>query len=211
MDLIHTILLFFLAYVLGSIPTAVWMGKIFYNIDVREHGSGNAGFTNAMRVLGLKAGIPVLLIDIAKGFFAVFIFSLFPESVITDLTKQLFPIILGLLALVGHIFPIMAQFRGGKGVATGAGLLLGLFPLGAGVALGVFLIVLFTTRYVSLGSIAASLSFPIWVLLWYPGKNIPLLVFSFLLTSVILFTHRKNIGRLIKGEENRIYFRKKDA
>ncbi len=211
MDIIISIALFLLAYLLGSIPSAVWIGKIFYNnIDVRDHGSGNAGFTNAMRVLGLKAGIPVLFFDIAKGFFAVYIFFLFPESVITGFTQQLFPIILGLLALVGHIFPVLAQFRGGKGVATGAGLLLSLYPLGAGLALGTFLIILFISRYVSLSSIIASLSFPIWVILWYPGKNISLLVFSFFLSSMIIFTHRKNIGRLMRGEENSIYFRKKD-
>jgi glycerol-3-phosphate acyltransferase PlsY len=209
MSLFLAILLFFSAYLLGSIPTAVWIGKIFYKLDVRDHGSKNAGFTNAMRILGLKAGIPVLLLDIAKGFFAVFLFKLFPEDLITEFTQQSFPIILGLLALLGHIFPILAQFRGGKGVATGAGLLLGLFPLGAGLALAVFLILLFTFKYVSLGSLIASLSFPVWVLIFYPVQNISLLVFSFLLTSVIIFTHRKNIGRLIKGKENKIYFRKK--
>lgn len=209
MEIISAIALFILAYLLGSIPSAVWIGKIFYNIDVRDHGSGNAGFTNAMRILGLKAGIPVLLIDIAKGFFAVYIYYLFPENLKTVFTEQLFPIVLGLLALLGHIFPVMAQFRGGKGVATGAGLLLGLFPLGASLALAVFLLMLFTFRYVSLGSIFASLSFPVWVLLWYPGKNISLLVFSFFLTSLILFTHRNNIKRLIRGEENRVYFTRK--
>ncbi len=209
MDVLISISIFLLAYLLGSIPAAVWIGKIFYNIDVREHGSNNAGFTNAMRVLGLKAGIPVLLIDVAKGFFAVYLFGLFPDPIITEFTGQLFPILLGLLALLGHIFPVLAQFRGGKGVATGAGLLLGLYPLGAALALSTFLVILFISRYVSLGSIIASLSFPVWVILWYPGKNISLLVFSFFLTSVIIFTHRKNIGRLIKGNENRIYFRKK--
>ena len=208
MDIIYTILIFVLAYLLGSIPTAVWMGKVFYNIDVREHGSGNAGFTNAMRVLGIRAGIPVLLIDIAKGFFAVFLVNLFPENDLSDFNSQLFPILLGLLALFGHIFPIMAQFRGGKGVATGLGLLLGLYPLGAGLALAVFVLVLFTTRFISLGSILASISFPIWVIIWYNGENISLLVFSFFLTALILFTHRNNIKRLIKGEEKRIYFRK---
>ena len=209
MDILLAISLFFMAYMFGSIPTAVWIGKIFYKIDVRDHGSKNAGFTNALRILGLKAGIPVLLLDIAKGFFAVYIFRFFPQDLLTEFTEQLFPILFGLLALVGHIFPVLAQFRGGKGVATGLGLLLGLFPLGASLAVVVFLILLFTSRYVSLGSISASLSFPVWVLLWYPDKNISLLVFSFLLTSVILFTHRKNIGRLMKGNENRIYFRKK--
>ncbi len=209
MNLILAISLFILAYLLGSIPSAVWIGKIFYKIDVRDHGSGNAGFTNALRVLGLKAGIPVLLIDIAKGFLAVHIFTLFPQEYVNDFNRQLFPIIFGLFALTGHIFPVLAQFRGGKGVATGAGLLLGLFPLGAAFTLAVFLLILFSSRYVSLGSIIASLSFPIWVLIWYPGQNISLLVFSFLLTCVILFTHRNNIRRLINGKENKIYFRKK--
>lgn len=210
MEIVLTIFLFILAYLMGSIPTAVWIGKGFYGIDVRDHGSGNAGFTNAMRVLGLKAGIPVLLIDIAKGFFAVYLIRLFPDNILTDLHSQLFPILLGLLALIGHILPVFAQFRGGKGVATGFGLLLGLFPLGAGVSLVTFLAILFTTRYLSLGSIIASLSFPIWVMIWYPEQNIPLLVFSLLLTSIIIFTHRSNIVRIMKGNENRVYFRKKD-
>lgn len=208
MDILSAVLLFITAYLLGSIPTAVWTGKIFYNIDVRDHGSGNAGFTNAMRILGLKAGIPVLILDILKGFLAVYLFRFFPEQLLTDFNSQLFPILFGLLALFGHIFPVFAQFRGGKGVATGFGILLGLFPAGAALTLAAFLFVMLISRYVSLGSIAASLSFPVWVLILYPRNNIPLLVFSLFLTSLILFTHRKNIKRLLKGKENRIYFKK---
>ena len=211
MDVVLVISLFIIAYLLGSIPAAVWIGKIFHGIDVRDHGSGNAGFTNAMRVLGVKTGIPVLILDIAKGFLAVYIIRLFPDEVLTEFNSQLFPILLGLLAIFGHIFPVMAQFRGGKGVATGLGLLLGLYPLGAGLAFAVFLLILFTTRYVSLGSILASISFPIWVLIWYPGQNISLIVFSFFLTALILFTHRGNLKRLVNGKERKVYFKKKDG
>jgi len=147
------ILLLILAYLIGSVPTAVWIGKRFYSIDVREHGSGNAGATNTFRVLGKKAGIPVLLIDIFKGFVAVnlvYLQSKFGVDDVIPLTNL--KLAFGFASVIGHVFPIFAGFRGGKGIASLLGILLAIHPAGALCALGIFLLVLLTTKYVSLGS-----------------------------------------------------------
>lgn len=198
------------AYVLGSIPTAVWIGKWFYNTDVREQGSGNAGFSNALRVFGPKVGIPVLIIDIAKGFAAVKLASLtFLEE--GSLALQLVPVIYGILAFIGHLVPILARFKGGKGVATGLGMILALFPMGAALGIGVFLIVIFSFRMMSLGSMLGSISLPITVFLTYKTEEPVLLIFSLFISLMILYTHRSNIKRIIQGTENRIWFRKKPA
>lgn len=198
------------AYVLGSIPTAVWIGKWFYNTDVREQGSGNAGFSNALRVFGPKVGIPVLIIDIAKGFAAVKLASLtFLEE--GSLALQLVPVIYGILAFIGHLVPILARFKGGKGVATGLGMILALFPMGAALGIGVFLIVIFSFRMMSLGSMLGSISLPITVFLTYKTEEPVLLIFSLFISLMILYTHRSNIKRIIQGNENRIWFRKKPA
>lgn len=198
------------AYVLGSIPTAVWIGKWFYNTDVREQGSGNAGFSNALRVFGPKVGIPVLIIDVAKGFAAVKLASLtFLEE--GSIALQLVPVIYGILAFIGHLVPILARFKGGKGVATGLGMILALFPMGAALGIGVFLIVIFSFRMMSLGSMMGSISLPITVFLTYKTEEAVLLVFSLFISLMILYTHRSNIKRIIQGTENRIWFRKKPA
>jgi glycerol-3-phosphate acyltransferase PlsY len=147
------------AYFLGSIPTAVWWGKRYYGIDVREFGSGNAGATNTFRVLGKKAGIPVLCIDIVKGTLAVLLAHFSPYTFDTNEFVNL-ELGLGIAALVGHVFPIFAGFRGGKGVATILGVVICLTPITSLMVLGVFLIVLLATRYVSLSSMTAGLSFP---------------------------------------------------
>jgi len=196
------------AYVLGSIPTAVLIGKWFYNIDVREHGSGNAGFSNSLRVLGPKAGIPVLIIDIAKGFAAVYLAS---RTALNEgsISQQLVPIIYGILAFMGHLLPLFARFKGGKGVATGLGIILALFPLGAAVGLGVFLFVIFTFRMMSLGSMMGSISLPVSVFITYKVDEPVLLIFSLFIAIMIVFTHRTNIKRIVQGSENRIWFRKK--
>jgi len=196
------------AYVLGSIPTAVWIGKWFYNTDVREQGSGNAGFSNALRVLGPQAGIPVLIIDVAKGYGAVMLASLtyLKEG---SIAIQLVPVIYGILAFIGHLVPVLARFKGGKGVATGLGMILALFPMGAALGAGVFLIVIFSFRMMSLGSMMGSISLPITVFLTYNTEKPVLLIFSLFLSLMILYTHRSNIKRIIKGTENRIWFRKK--
>jgi glycerol-3-phosphate acyltransferase PlsY len=191
------------AYLIGSIPTAVWWGKRYYNIDVREFGSGNAGATNTFRVLGKKAGIPVLLIDILKGTVAVLLAFLSPFAFDTNQFVNL-ELGLGIAALVGHVFPIFAGFRGGKGVATILGVVICLTPITSLMVLGVFLIVLLATRYVSLSSITAGLSFPFFLNIVLKNQNQTLLVFSIFVAVLLIVTHKKNIGRLLKRQESKV-------
>ena len=195
-----------LAYMLGSIPTAVWVGKWFYSIDIRDHGSGNAGATNALRILGPKAGIPVLLFDMLKGWLAVSLFHLQNESLSGTEAENLILIGLGLLAVIGHIFPVFAGFRGGKGVATIAGVCIAIVPAATGLSLMVFIIVLLATKYVSLGSITAGISFPFWTIFVINEASVSLWVFSVLASVLLVLTHRKNIIRLIRGEERKAGF-----
>lgn len=197
------------AYLLGSLPNAVWIGKAFFGIDVREHGSGNAGATNALRVLGTKTGILVLLLDALKGVAAVALGWMVKDAFTNPNLFSMFQLLLGLFALLGHVFPVFAGFRGGKGIATLAGIGTILFPGAVLICLGVFVAIFLPTRYVSLGSIAASLVFPIAVI-WITGPaTLPAIIFSLLVGVFVPLTHRKNIRRLIKGTENRIVFKKK--
>jgi len=199
------IILYVFAYLLGSIPTAVWIGKVFYSIDVREHGSHNAGATNTYRVLGRKAAIPVLLIDIMKGFTATSLIHLYPELIPNDTSGfVMVKSICGSLAVVGHLFPIFAGFRGGKGVATMFGLVIGLFPQAAAFAFLGFVISYGLTSYVSLGSIVASLIFATTVIFLFQDDRTAMVVFCILQFVLILFTHRKNVKRLLQGEEKKI-------
>lgn len=194
---------------MGSIPTAVWMGKALFGIDVREHGSGNAGATNALRVLGTKTGVAVLLLDALKGVAAVALGWLVKDFFSNPDLFSVFQLLLGLLALLGHVFPLFAGFRGGKGIATLAGVATILFPGAILICLGVFLAFFLPTRFVSLGSIAASLVFPAAVI-WITGPaTLPEIIFSLLVAFFVPLTHRKNILRLLKGTENKITFRKK--
>lgn len=192
-----------LAYLLGSIPTSVWIGKRFYNIDVREFGSGNAGATNTFRVLGKKAGIPVLIIDILKGSFAVALsyFSVFSINSSEFINLQL---VLGVAALLGHIFPVFAGFRGGKGVATILGIVICILPLASVLSLLVFLIALFSFRIVSLSSMLAGVSFPIFLTLVLGNTNPVLTSFSIVVATLLIITHRKNIKRLLKNQETKV-------
>ena len=199
-----------MAYLLGSIPTSVWIGKFFYNIDVREFGSGNAGATNTFRVLGRKAGIPVLIIDILKGTAAVSLSFVSGFQMETPFFTN-FQIGLGIAALIGHIFPVFAGFRGGKGVATILGVVICITPISCCVALLVFLTVLFITRYVSLGSILAGISYPIILNIGMHNTDVILVVFSLLTAVLLIITHRKNIVRLLKKQEARIKFYNKAA
>ena len=192
-----------LAYVLGSIPTAVWIGKAFYDIDVREYGSGNAGATNTFRVLGKKAGIPGLLIDAFKGFAAVSLVHLFTEEPISTEAFVNYQLGLGIAAVIGHIFPLFAGFRGGKGIATLLGLMLGIHPEGALLALVVFLLVFALTRFVSLGSMSAAISFPFLIVLVFQATVPSLIIFSMFVAILVLVTHQKNIERLVRREENK--------
>lgn len=208
MNILLVLLFGILAYLLGSIPTAVWIGKTFYGTDVREHGSGNAGFSNTLRVIGPKAGIPVLIIDVAKGYAAVWM-ARFLETDPAALAHELIPIIYGILAFVGHLVPVFAGFQGGKGVATGLGIILALFPWGALIGVLTFLLTIFTFRMMSLGSMLGSVSLPISVFLFHHTDRPVLLAFSAFLALSILFTHRFNIRRISQGRENKIWFRKK--
>jgi acyl phosphate:glycerol-3-phosphate acyltransferase len=195
-----------LAYLIGSIPTAVWVGRTFYKIDVREHGSGNAGATNVIRVLGYKAGLPVMLFDVFKGWFAVQLVYIFPHSFLSPDAISYLMIVMALFAFSGHVFPVFAGFKGGKGVGTLAGVGIALFPIALMIVLGVFIITLVATRYVSLSSILGGLSFP-FAVIFITGETHPgLIVLSIMVAMLIPLTHRKNIIRLLKGEENKFLF-----
>ncbi|MFN3529927.1 MAG: glycerol-3-phosphate 1-O-acyltransferase PlsY [Bacteroidia bacterium] len=204
---VSEVLPFYLAaYLLGSIPTAVWLGKLFYGIDVRDHGSHNAGATNTYRVLGRRAAFPVLLIDILKGFTATSLIHLYPDLLARDtsffvLTK----VVCGSLAVLGHLFPVFASFRGGKGVATMFGMIIGLHPPAAGISFLVFVVIYGVWNYVSLGSMAASLAFAVLILLVFKDERTAMVVFALLQFSLILYTHRKNIRRLLNGDEKAIH------
>ncbi len=198
------ILLF--AYLLGSVPNAVWIGRFFFNTDVREHGSKNAGSTNTIRVLGYKAGLPVLLLDILKGFLAVkliyFTFYYIPAT--GEYIN--FQLLLGLAVIIGHIFPVFANFRGGKGVATLIGVILAIDPVSTVICIGVFLVTLIITKYVSLSSMIAGLSFPILVIVVFNTTTSSLVIFSLIVFVLLLFTHQKNIERLVRREESKANF-----
>lgn len=196
------------AYLLGSIPSAVWAGRLFHGIDVREHGSGNAGATNVIRVLGWKTGVPVLIFDLAKGFLAAMLpklFSLAPDGSAALVNLQIFT---GLMAIIGHVFPVFAGFRGGKGVAAMFGILLAIHPPVTLACLGVFLIIFLITGIVSVSSISAGISFPVFLLTLFDTPSLFLKIFSFIVAFALILTHRKNIRRLLNGEEPKL-FRKK--
>ncbi|MCC6289024.1 MAG: glycerol-3-phosphate 1-O-acyltransferase PlsY [Chitinophagaceae bacterium] len=192
-----------LAYLIGSVPTAVWVSKCFFNIDIRDYGSGNSGATNTFRILGSKWGSIVMLIDMLKGFLAVKLAFLLPFYVADEFARTNFQIGLGLCAVLGHIYPVWAQFRGGKGVATLFGLVLGISPWTALCCVGVFLLVLFLTRFVSLSSILASLAFPIFILVIFNVDNHAYRIFAVAVALLVILTHQKNISRLLRGSESK--------
>lgn len=205
------ILFSLIAYLLGSIPTAVWVGRAWYDIDVREHGSKNAGATNTFRVLGKKPGIIVLVIDILKGATATFlpvIFSIRDTDLAQEHIIQL-QILAAIFAVMGHVFPVFAKFKGGKGVATSLGVIIGLQPLAALICVVLFLIVFILSQFVSLGAICAAVAFPLIIRFVLGEDSILLIGFSVLLSGLVIFAHRKNIGRLLKGEENKMNLFKK--
>jgi glycerol-3-phosphate acyltransferase PlsY len=205
MNLIYLLLTLILSYLLGSVATAVWTGKLFHGIDVREHGSGNAGATNVIRILGWKTGIPVLLIDVLKGWVAAMLpvfFTLGGEGIALLTNYQ---ILAGVAVVIGHIFPIFAGFHGGKGVATIFGVLLAIHPLLTISCMGVFLCVMLITGYVSLSSMSAGVAFPIFLLLFFNTPSLFFKIFSILVAIALIYTHRKNILRLLKGEETKLF------
>jgi acyl phosphate:glycerol-3-phosphate acyltransferase len=205
-----TVIVVVLTYLIGSIPTSVWVGKWFYGVDVRNFGSGNAGTTNTIRVLGPKAGIPVFIIDVMKGYLAVGL-AYFCKKDFGSHNEfyAFFKMILAFVAVFGHVLPVFAGFKGGKGIATSLGVVISLLPGGALVSFAVFMIVLLITHYVSMGSMAASIVFPFVSYFIFDCNEWAYIVFSIVVVIFIFFTHRKNIGRLRKGEETKFFFKKK--
>jgi glycerol-3-phosphate acyltransferase PlsY len=210
MNIFISVVFLILAYLMGSVSSAVWLGRWMKGVDVRNLGSGNAGFANVLRNLGPVVAIPVLIIDSMKGYFAVQLAYLIPGVGLDSEALYFMQIFFGMAALIGHLFPIFTGFRGGKGVATGLGIMLALYPLGAMLSLAVFVISFLISQYVSLGSLLAGISFPLFVLFLLPGNNVPLIVFSWAVAGLLVITHQKNIDRILKGQERRaVIFKKK--
>jgi len=207
MTSVNAIIALLVAYLFGSIPTAVWLGQSFYGVDVREYGSGNAGATNTFRVLGAKAGAAVMIIDILKGWTATNLAYFIGVSVTGPTSSVLFinyQLALGVIAVMGHLFPVFAGFRGGKGVATLCGMVLAVHLQAALLCVGVFISVLMITRYVSLGSILAGFTFPFSIVFVFHTPYKSLLLYGMCICALILVTHQKNIERLLKGKESKI-------
>ncbi len=198
-----------IAYLLGSIPTSVWFGKIFYKLDLRNYGSGNAGATNALRVFGNRAGAIVLLLDAMKGFLAVYLSHFSATAFLNENHFIVYQLLLGTMALLGHVFPVFAGFRGGKGIATLVGIAIAMFPLAVLICLAVFLLFFLPTRYVSLGSMAAALTFPVVIIFILQSTLLAEIIFALAVAVFVPFTHLKNIKRLIKGQENKLLFKKR--
>ena len=204
------------SYLVGSIPTSIIVAKMRRGIDIRQHGSGNAGGTNVIRVLGWKAGVFVIAMDMAKGLLATMVIARLMYGPIPFENKTPFDdftvvqIIAGCAAILGHIWTLFAGFKGGKGIATAGGMLIGVAPVEVAVSLGVFAIVFLISHYVSLGSLSAAVAFPLTMffrenifMVEVPGYN-TLIFFSIGISLLIIYTHRSNIKRLLRGTENRI-------
>ncbi len=200
----NELFLIILAYLLGSIPTSLIISRTQFNIDIRDYGSGNAGATNTFRVLGSRWGSIVMFLDVLKGILAVKLALLLPFYSDNEFARTNFQIGLGLAAVLGHIFPVWADFRGGKGVATLFGLIIAISPFTALGCVGVFLIVLFLTRFVSLSSILASMAFPVFILVIFNVDNDAYRIFAIAVALLVVLTHQKNIGRLLSGSENKV-------
>ena len=198
------LLLIIFAYLIGSIPTALLVSKRFFGIDIRDYGSGNMGATNTFRVLGSRYGTMVMVIDILKGMAAVMLYNLLPFYLNHDLERTNLMLGLGLAAVAGHIFPLFAGFRGGKGVATLLGMVLAIQPVIAISCIGIFAVVLYLTRYVSLSSILAAIALPICVLWIWNENEVLYRVFALIVAILVVLTHQKNIGRILRGVESRI-------
>lgn len=204
-----------LSYLVGAIPGSLWAGKLLYGIDLRNYGSGNAGATNAFRVLGWKAGVVATIVDLGKGLLAAGVIAFIRIDPIPTLgfsaweTQTVVCLLAGVVAVIGHMFPVWARFEGGKGMNTSAGVLLAITPITTLIAIGIFAVVLVASRYVSLASITAAIAFPSTVairryLFDIEALDPSLLIFSALLAIGIIIAHRSNIQRLLKGTENRV-------
>lgn len=200
-----------LAYLIGSIPTAVWVSKSIFGIDIRDYGSGNAGATNTFRILGSKWGSLVMLVDVTKGIIATSLYIFIPFYLTHELARTNFMIALGMVAVLGHVFPVWANFRGGKGVATLLGMTLAIQPIVALICLVVFLISLLSTRFVSLSSILAAVAFMLLILFIFNEKETLYRIFALIVAMMVVITHHKNISRMYKGTETKLpIFKKRD-
>ena len=198
------------AYLMGSFSSAVWIGKWFYNTDVRTQGSGNAGATNTIRVLGTKAGVIVMILDIVKAWGAVMLATVFAGNRLDESQLIDYQIVVGALAVLGHVFPVFTGFKGGKGVASLVGVVIALYsPYIFLLVLGWFALVFIITRYVSLASVTASVLFAILAIFVFHEQNTYLIILAALIAVFIPVTHHKNIKRLLKGEESKLTFKKK--
>ncbi|HNW39427.1 MAG TPA: glycerol-3-phosphate 1-O-acyltransferase PlsY [Candidatus Omnitrophota bacterium] len=203
-----------ISYLIGSIPTAYLFGKALKGVDIRKVGSGNVGATNALRVLGRKAGITVLLLDIIKGFVTVVVLGSYFADKVTLLSNQNLCILMGLFCICGHNWTIFLQFKGGKGIATTFGVLIGLSLKVAGlnfvigILILVWFIVFFAFRMVSLASICSAIAFPAASFFL---KQSPMFVYLSLLLSIfVVFRHKSNLVRIFQGKESRLYFKKSE-
>lgn len=218
--MLSTVTVLFISYLMGSIPSAIWIGKIFKGVDVREHGSGNAGTTNTFRVLGVPFGITVFVMDFMKGFvpsfwLSVIAFDLFSGPLAPPLwdVEAFLKIMCGLLAVIGHMFPIFAKFRGGKGAATACGMLFGVEPISISISFAIFGIVLLSTKYVSLASIISTAVYPVTLLVmkYILGMDVDgsIIIFSLIVAFGIIYRHKSNIQRLKEGTESKVGSNKK--
>ena len=203
------------SYVLGSIPSSLWVGQIFHKIDIRNFGSGNLGTTNAFRNLGWKSGVSVLVLDFMKGFAASYWVALLAFEIGNGPiappgweADAFLKITCGLFAVTGHMFPIFANFKGGKGAATACGMLYGIEPISIGISSVIFIVIVLTTRYVSLASMVSSFIYPITLLVMRFGMGInvdgSIIIFAIIIAAGIIYKHKSNIRRLSDGNENRV-------
>ncbi|WP_020404530.1 glycerol-3-phosphate 1-O-acyltransferase PlsY [Gracilimonas tropica] len=212
---LFTVLL--ISYVLGSIPSSLWVGQIFHKMDIRNFGSGNLGTTNAFRNLGWKSGVSVLVLDFMKGFVPSFWIAMYAFEIGSGPiappgweADAFLKITCGLFAVIGHMFPVFANFKGGKGAATACGMLFGIEPISIGISSAIFILIVFTTRYVSLASIVASFIYPISLLIMRYGLGYyvdgSIIIFATIIATGIIYKHKSNIRRLLNGTENRVNF-----
>mgnify|MGYP000922691917 CR=1 FL=1 len=204
-----TFILIVIAYILGSIPNALWIGKVFRGIDIREHGSKNTGSTNAARVLGAKLGILTLILDISKGTIPVTLSFFMKADLLENMTgiSSLDPIMVGIFAIIGHSFSLFMKFKGGKAVATTVGVFTVLVPKALLLAAVVFFVIFAVTRYVSVSSITAAISLPIFIFFLY--WDVPYTIFGGIIAILIIVKHKSNIQRLLNGTESKFTINKK--
>ncbi len=203
---IYNISAILIAYLIGSVPSSIWVGKWFFGIDVRDFGSRNAGATNTFRTIGKRAGFPVLFFDVFKGWAAVFFLVRYAEYQIGSDSYINLQIAIGIAAVLGHVFPIYERFKGGKGVATLLGIVLAINLPAAGICFGIFLIVYLISQYVSLGAIIAATAFPLVTIFVLEVTSSSLIYFSIALALLVVIRHRANITRLLNNQEGKMPF-----